>query len=92
MRYINFGCDINCPDCNKKCNIKDSMLASLNNPMLEQIFYISIMDYIKAHAGYYITRGFSYAAIQEDVKYAAVSFYVARLRLMKELQNKPKTS
>lgn len=86
MKYIDVGCNINCWECNKEdCEKKELMMLSIYIPDIEQVFYSSIMESLKAMAGRLLINGIPMNLLDEEVKITAVSFYVARLKLKEQL-------
>lgn len=88
MKYMDIGCKINCWRCERDCEIKHLMEYSTINPIFEQFFYYSIIEFLKPQAGLLITRGINPAAVNEEVKILAVSFYVARKKFIESLRKK----
>lgn len=85
-KYFNIACNINCWECKEYCPIRDLMIASYRNPLIEEALYFSIIKTLNEKADIFITIGMDPEAINEEVKFLAVSFYVARLKLFEELQ------
>lgn len=85
MKYINIGCKINCWECKRNCEIKSLLEFSIYIPDIEQIIYFNIIETLKAMAGQFIIKGIPIKELDEELKIAAVSFYVARLKLKEHL-------
>lgn len=82
MKYVGIGCKINCWECNKVCPIKSIIKESLHNSIAERFFYVSVMQSLKASAGYSIAMGADVNIVNQEVKESAVCFYVARLKML----------
>lgn len=85
MKYMDVGCNINCWECNEKCELKEILQISINLPFIEQYVYSEIMEKLKAQAGQLLISGISKQVLDEEIKILAVSFYVARLKLKEQL-------
>lgn len=85
MKYMDIGCNINCWECNEKCDFKEVLEISIYLPLLEQFVYSEIMEKLKAQAGQLLLSGISKEVLDEEIKILAVSFYVARLKLKEQL-------
>lgn len=85
MKYMDVGCNINCWECNKKCDLKEILQISIYLPITEQYVYSEIMEKLKAQAGQLLLLGISKEVLDEEIKVLAVSFYVARLKLKEQL-------
>ena len=85
MKYMDFGCNINCWECNEKCGFKEILQISIYLPFIEQYVYSEIMEKLKAQAGQLYLSGISIEVLNEEIKVLAVSFYVARLKLKEQL-------
>ena len=85
MKYMDIGCNINCWECNEKCELKEILLFSIYSPIAEQYVYSEIMEMLHAQAGQLFLSGISIEALNEEIKVLAVSFYVARLKLKEQL-------
>lgn len=88
MKYMDVGCNINCWECTRNCEIKEVMKISLINPILEKAFYYSIIQFLKPQAGLLITQGKNPDDVTEDMKILSVSFFVARKKLAETLHKK----
>ena len=85
MKYMDVGCNINCCECNEKCDFKEILQISIYLPITEQYVYSEIMEILKAQAGQLLLSGISKEVLDEEIKVLAVSFYVARLKLKEQL-------
>ena len=85
MKYMDVGCNINCWECNKKCDFKEILQISIYLPITEQYVYSEIMEILKAQAGQLLLSGISKEVLDEEIKILSVSFYVARLKLKEQL-------
>ena len=88
MKYMGIGCNINCWECKKKCEIKELLELSIHHPFIEQPTYAAIMESLKAQAGLLIVQGKNPKIIDEELQITAVSFYVARLKMKEQLNPK----
>ena len=85
MKYMDVGCNINCWECYKKCDLKEILQISIYLPITEQYVYSEFMEILKAQAGQLLLSGISKEVLDEEIKVLAVSFYVARLKLKEQL-------
>ena len=88
MKYMDIGCIINCWKCKQDCPIRDVMILSCKVPFLEELFYAMVIDSLKPMAGQLIAQGKNSQYVHEDLKLLAVSFYVARKKVMESLTKK----
>ena len=59
MKYMDVGCNINCWECNEKCDFKEILQISIYLPITEQYVYSEIMEILKAQAGQLLLSGIS---------------------------------
>ena len=59
MKYMDMGCNINCWECNKRCDYKVILKASIFLPKLEGPVYGEIMEKLKAQAYLLTLKGHS---------------------------------
>lgn len=85
MKYLDVGCNINCWECDKKCDYKKLLEYSIYIPSIEPIVYSEILERLKAQAGLLILNGVKKEDLDEEIKILSVSFYVAKLKMKEQL-------
>ena len=98
MKYIDIGCPVNCWECTRSCEYKKLMIITnavcespqlsvsssymINNGNGLRFFNYCIIEAIKLSARQLIEQGKNPIEVQQDVIELAVSFYVARLKML----------
>ena len=89
MQYMDIGCKVNCWECEREqCSLRTLMVFSIissdvNIPLVtEEEFYSEIIGFLKPQAGLLITQGKDPKIVHQELMELAVSFYVARLKVI----------